>query len=81
VPRAPRYNAWPRSWLTPRADNSDFARKPGDRAFGDQLGIVCLGPGGNQDHIGAWIVSGQQPGQGEAALVPEPDVGEDDVWP
>jgi hypothetical protein len=56
-------------------------QEPGGRAFGDQIGIVCFGSGGNQDHVGALAVAGQEPGQGKAALAPEPDVDEDEVRP
>src|SRR5580658_5877133 len=33
-----------------------LGKEPGGRAFCDQLGIVCFGRGGNQDHAGAVIV-------------------------
>jgi hypothetical protein len=56
-------------------------QESGGRAFGDQIGIVCFGSGGNQDHVGALGVAGQEPGQGKAALAPEPDVDEDEVRP
>ena len=54
-------------------------QESGGRAFGDQIGIVCFRPSGNQDHVGALIVAGQEPGQSKAALTPQPDVDEDEV--
>jgi len=55
--------------------------EPGRRASGDQLAIVCFGSGRNQDHVGALVFAGQEPGQGKAALVPKPNVDEDEVRP
>ena len=61
-------------------------QEPGRRVFGDQLRVVRFGVRRDQDHFGtnpltALAVAGQELREVEAALVPQPDVDEDDVQP
>jgi hypothetical protein len=82
-PAGPPFTAYGRGFGDSPRRQFRLRQESGRRAFGDQLRIVGFGARRDQDHLGAaaLIVPGQEPGQVKAALVPEPDVDEDDVRP
>jgi len=69
--------------LDPAGRQLRLGQESGHRALGDQIRVVGFGPRRDHDHVGlrAVIGLGEEPGEVEPALLPEPDIDEDDVGP